>query len=82
MGLGLWLLTELVRSAHGDLWIWSGNASCKIQRGSEPIFCIHDISWKGVAIEIVFYPDRIPSLDRSRSQSTIDEDLLERELLS
>lgn len=68
MGWGLWLLSELVRSTGGELWIWSGEASYTINRDGRDDVSSTSPPWSGVIINITFYPANLRSSSGPNSE--------------
>ncbi len=66
MGLGLWLLCELVRMTQSTLWIWSGWASYALREDGTVHMETTTIRWPGVLIDIVAYPARARQVDFSQ----------------
>lgn len=63
MGWGLWLLSELVRTTHSTLWIWSGNASFTLSEDGSEKMETTPIKWPGVLIDLTVYPDKASLVD-------------------
>lgn len=76
MGWGLWLLSELVRSTHGELWIWSGDASYTISHDGSEVISPAYLPWSGVVINLTFFPDSISArtaADSAKIQALAEE---------